>query len=70
MTEFAPEVVIPIIDMGPFLNGSPEDRMRVANEIGKSYVIIQTENDLTQLTDLRDYFPQLLIHLLLCDSVY
>jgi isopenicillin N synthase-like dioxygenase len=29
-------VVIPIIDMAPFLNGSPEERQRVANEIGKA----------------------------------
>lgn len=36
MSETTSKVVIPIIDMGPFLNGSQEDRVRVANEIGKA----------------------------------
>ena len=35
MTESS-NVVIPIIDMGPFLNGSQEDKIRVANEIGRA----------------------------------
>jgi isopenicillin N synthase-like dioxygenase len=36
MGESSTNVVIPIIDMDPFLNGSQEDRIRVANEMGKA----------------------------------